>query len=110
MKWYSIDKGPRTLEQLAHQLGKPLEYEFLFRLFSEISHAQYSNHTVTSDQGIHLLAPMRGTSFAESVYKMSTTYMIYAAELIAAKLRPGEEVHDETREILRRHRPEVTRS
>jgi len=110
MKWHSIDKGPRNLEQLAYRLGKPLEYEFLYRYFSEISHAHNTTHATVQDQGKHFMAQMRNASGAETVYKMSTTYLINAAELIAAKLRPGEEVHDETREILKRHRPEVTRS
>lgn len=105
MKWYSINNGPTSFEQLAHRLGKPLEYEFLYRYFSKLSHAQSVGHIFTTDQTGHYISQMRNSSNAETIYMITTNYLILATKSIAKKLRPEEEkIDDEVMEIIKRHR------
>jgi len=107
MRWFAINNGPRNLEQLAHHLGRPLEYEFLYRYFSEISHAQNASRIFENRRGTFYISQMRGRADAETVYLTTSSCLIHSSELIGKKLRPGEDTISKIREIVGRHRPEA---
>jgi hypothetical protein len=108
-KWYSINGGPMDLERLAERLGRPLEYQYLYRYFSEMSHATDVGRAIMADKGRLCLAPLRNSSNAGMIYSLTITYLIQATQSVVSKLRPEEEEHvrKQLADIMKRHRPEA---
>jgi len=54
--WYSLFSGPRSMEELANEMNRPVQYNVLYRQWSKFSHAQdFSNflqRTPTGKPGI----------------------------------------------------------
>jgi len=107
-RWYQINDGPRNLEQMAERLGRTSEYVFLYKQASELAHACDSERMLQQVDGVGVITPLRpGTGMMESLYRSTSSLIVISSVLVAARLRPEEDVRGHLKEIMSRHRPEM---
>ncbi len=77
---------------LAAELSRPLEYRCFYGPFSSLSHAKDSSRVIKLEQGVPIFVPLRSASSAVMVYTLASAYLIDTIRMIAAKLRPYEDI------------------
>lgn len=103
-KWYSLNKGPINIEQLANTLNRPLEYKELYRNYSAISHAQDASRMIELDENKIYFVQIRSPKRADEVLGLTSALFLFVTKLILEKLRPGEEIDKLLDKIIRTHR------
>jgi len=58
-KWYQINNGPKSLEELANQLHRPIDYNMFYRDYSSISHALDCSRIVEKLDDAVVFTPIR---------------------------------------------------
>ena len=106
-KWYSVDDGPLNLEQLANKLDRAIEYDTLYRHFSDLAHGADVGRALTAHEGRLYHAPMRSTSHHDLVCLTASSGLIQAIKWIADRYRQEEDTDKDIREIVRKYRPEA---
>lgn len=106
-KWYEINGGPKSLSQLARQLGRLSQYRFQYSTYSSVLHAHDASNLLEHRDGAFALVPIRsGSSPAEEVCYTAALSLAHATKMIVAKFRPDEEIGAAIRELMKRHRHE----
>ena len=82
--WYQLFGGPQNLRELARHLNCHSQYDFLYRYWSRISHA--------NDLSRFTSAVLRDPSQNKSVSSFAAGFMLNATRLILGKFRPGEDI------------------
>ena len=103
-KWYSLNKGPINLEQLAGRLNRPLEYKELYRKYSAISHAQDASRMMESDENEIYFVQIRSPKPADEVLSLTSALFLFATKLFFEKLRPEEDIAKLLTKIILTHR------
>jgi hypothetical protein len=89
--WYSLFEGPGNLRELASFLNRISEYDFLYRYWSSIAHAEaLSNLLTRTTSGSPAFKVFRSNKELGQVSKMASTYIIDSTRLIIDKYRHGE--------------------
>ncbi len=93
--WYQLWGGPRNLRELACHLKKEAWYDFLYRYWSRLAHAQDFSHSliITAD-GHHGMKALRDPSRIKEVAQFASNFSYSATRQILAKFRPGEDLSD----------------
>lgn len=102
-KWYAIDGGPNNLKELADHLEHPIEYEKIYKAFSDVSHGQDPGSAIEGIDGKQYLSPMRSDKNSILVYSMTSNYLTIATNLVVNKIRPDEDILKSIQEIRKRH-------
>ena len=103
-KWFSLNKGPTNIEQLARELNRPLHYEILYRRYSEFSHAQDASRIIEADENKLFFVQMRSANDANEVLALSSGLFLIATRQFLEKFRYEEKTDELLRKIVRRHR------
>jgi Family of unknown function (DUF5677) len=82
--WYQLFGGPQNLRELARHLNRHSQYDFLYRYWSRISHA--------NDLSRFTSAVLRDPSQNKSVASFAAGFMLNSTRLILGKFRPGEDI------------------
>lgn len=106
-KWYSVDEGPVNLEQLANKLDRAIEYDILYRHFSDLAHGADVGRALAAHEGRLYHAPMRSATHREVVCLTTSSGIIQAIKWMANRYRQGEDTDTGIREIVRKYRPEA---
>jgi len=107
-KWYHINGGPQSFEQLANSLNRQLEYEIHYRYFSSVIHANDATRILEKVNDISIFVPMRSIIFNSEDLCITAGYLLIEATLkMSSKFRPEEEVLKQIQQIVRQHRPEA---
>lgn len=92
-KWHRLFGGPYDLRVLAHRVGKAAQYDFLYRYWSRVTHAQdfapFIEHTT---EGEGTIRGIRDISDLERVASFAAMFMLTATREIIIKFRPGEDI------------------
>ena len=90
--WYGLFGGPGNLEQLARHLGRPAQYEILYRQWSRVLHAgDFSRFVTMSSDGEGGIRPLREPDAIRNIASFAATFMLDATRKMLKKFRPGEE-------------------
>ena len=92
-KWYRLYGGPENVRELARHVGRIVQYDFLYRYWSRVSHghdfAPFIVKTADGDSGIR---GIRDASELKSVANFSATFMLNATRILIKKFRPDEDI------------------
>ena len=99
--WYALFEGPSTLQQLAYSLDRHVQYDFLYRQWSNVAHAQdFSRFLAVDSTGTSGIRGIRDATPLQEISRFAATFMIDATRMMLAELRPGEGYADYyTREL-----------
>jgi hypothetical protein len=90
-EWYSLDKGPRNLWELAQHLKHGVEYEMFYKAWSKQSHATDTHHlTLPMTDGTSILGPLRNPLDLVNVSTGGLVIMMETLMLVLKKFRPDE--------------------
>lgn len=91
-KWYSLFDGPKSLQELSYHLEKHVQYEFLYRQWSSVTHAlDFSKFLGISESGESGIRGIRNPDRILEVSRFAATFMIKATRLLLENFRPGED-------------------
>lgn len=102
-KWFSIDGGPNNIKELADHLHKPLDYEILYKMFSEVSHGQVPGNAIEGIDGKLYLSSIRSSTDSILVYSLTSNYLTIATNLVVKKILPEEDIMKSIKLIRKRH-------
>lgn len=89
--WYSLFGGPSSLRELANHVKKPLQYDFLYRRWSRITHAgDLSRFLTRSGKGDAAFKPLRNHEEVPQVSQLAASLILDATRKVLHKFRPGE--------------------
>ena len=99
--WYALFEGPSTLQQLAYSLDRHVQYDFLYRQWSNVAHAQdFSRFLAVDSTGTSGIRGIRDATPLQEISRFAATFMIDATRMMLAEFRPGEGYADYyTREL-----------
>jgi hypothetical protein len=89
--WYSLFKGPEHLRKLAQHLNRHLQYDILYRQWSQSAHAQdFFPFIAPGELGEKLVRGLRDLASTNEVVTFATTFLIDSTRLLINKFHPGE--------------------
>lgn len=88
--FYSFWGGPANLEQLARLLGRPSQYEFMYREWSQTMHAEDLTRQLVARNGEPAVEVFRNPKDVKSIYNFSFTFGLATIRLLLERYRPGE--------------------
>ena len=83
-EWYQLFDGPTNLRNLARHVRRHAQYDFLYRKWSRITHAQ--------DMSRFLNTRLRDGSVIKEVATFSSCFILDGTRRTLGKLRPGEDL------------------
>jgi Family of unknown function (DUF5677) len=90
--WYALFGGPSNLQQLAYSLDRHVQYDFLYRQWSNVAHAQdFSRFLAVDSTGASGIRGIRDASPLQEISRFAATFMLDATRMMLAEFRPGEE-------------------
>jgi hypothetical protein len=91
--WFSINGGPRTIEQLSDHLHRGGLYNLLYREWSSIAHGtDFLSFVAPRDsKGRSGFKGLRDAKDIKEIYVHSITFLFTAIKRMLVKFRPGEE-------------------
>jgi hypothetical protein len=99
-EWYQITgdrsdplKGPRNLSELAAHLHRPGQYELLYRLWSETTHAvdAFGGRVAKDQTGQSIVRSLRDPRDIAEITSFAVLFTARATDILKKRLRPGEE-------------------
>jgi len=91
--WYRLDKGPNDIKALASRVGRPAWYEFLYKYWSRLTHAQdFAGLLTKTAEGESTIRPIRHPEELRNVANFAATIMLAATRQMIAKYHPGEDI------------------
>jgi hypothetical protein len=91
-QWYRLFGSSRNLHDLARHLNKGAQYEFLYRHWSEVTHATtFQRIIVHDDSGISGVRRMRDPSYLGDGSSIDASLLLGATRSMLARFRQGEE-------------------
>lgn len=92
VNWYHLFGGPHSIQALAYNLERHVQYEFLYRQWSSVAHAHdFSSYLAVSSTGESGIRGIRDPDPIVEVSRFAATFMIGATRLLLKKFRPGED-------------------
>ena len=89
--WFQLFGGPSDLHLLAKHLKREAQYEFLYRRWSTVSHANdFSRLMGVTKTGGHTIRQLRDPDAINEVMSFAPTFMLEATRAMMHKFRPGE--------------------
>lgn len=89
--WYQLFGGPSNLQKLARHLGRPAQYDVLYRQWSTVSHAgDFSPFIAPAPPGQKAIRGLRDLASTNEVTTFAATFLIDATRLLIDKFHPGE--------------------
>ncbi len=105
--WYQLNDGPRNFEILAKELRRQSEYETLYRRFSDTVHAINTREIVEEINGIKVFVPIRRMlELDDNIFILAGAFLNNCTLALGSKFRPEENIRNQIKEIVLRHRPE----
>ena len=90
--WYRLYGGPNNLHDLAHRVGRAALYDFLYRHWSRVAHAQDFGPFITAtSSGRTTIRPIRDPSEMKNSANFAATIFLVATIAMLNKFRPGED-------------------
>jgi hypothetical protein len=86
--WFSLYDGPRTIKELATRVGRPMQYEIVYRQWSGSVHGAHLGQRVTKAGGIRA---MRQASAFPTILMHTAVLSLTALDLLGNFYRPDEE-------------------
>jgi hypothetical protein len=86
--WFALYDGPQKVQQLARKLGRPLQYEILYRHWSAAVHGAQVGRRVGKNNDIHR---MRAGGTMADVVTHAMNFSLTIIQLYLKFYRPGEE-------------------
>lgn len=83
--WYQLFNGPSNLRALAQHLNRGAQYDFLYRYWSRIIHAQDLLSFIEDGR-------LRDPSQLKGVAMFASSFLLRATRLALQKFRPGEDI------------------
>lgn len=72
-KWYALNNGPSSVEELATKLGRRGTYETLYRPLSSNTHGSDSDSFILPDKGGYWLKPIRRAENSSLVFAVASS-------------------------------------
>lgn len=89
--WYSLFNGPKNLQELAYHVERFAQYDFLYRYWSRVTHANNFHPFINvAENGQSGIRGIRDTSMILEVSRFSLTFIIEATRMLLGKFRPTE--------------------
>ena len=89
---HSLFEGPTTLRELATRVNRGAQYDFLYRLWSGLTHAgDLSRYLTRTSGGVPAIRPLRNPEGIREVSSMAASFILDATRKLLGKYRPGEE-------------------
>ena len=80
--WYQLFGGPTNLRNLARHLNRHAQYDFLYRSWSKVAHAQDASRLINRQ--------LRDVSSNKELTAFAVSFMLSATRMLLKKFRPGE--------------------
>lgn len=91
--WYRLYGGPNDLRELAHRVGKSALYDFMYRHWSRVSHAQdFEPFVAKAADGQGAIRPIRDPGEMKNSANFAATIFLTATIAMIRKFRPGEDI------------------
>jgi len=91
-EWYSLFGGPRNLRELSRHVGRGAQYDFLYRYWSQITHAgDLSRFLTRTSEGSPAFKPIRNPADIKDFSIVTAYFVLDATRKVLGKFRPGEE-------------------
>lgn len=91
--WYRLYGGPNTLRDLAHRVGRSALYDFMYRYWSRVTHAQdFAPFIARTAQGEGAIRSIRDPQELKNVASFSATIMLAGTRRLIGKFRPREDI------------------
>jgi len=91
--WFSLFNGPSTMQKLAQHVKYGIEYEILYRQWSQISHAHdISRFIGKTIEGESAIFGLRNQQFLPEVFTFSSIFLLNSTRLLLKKFRPSEDI------------------
>jgi len=92
-EWYRLYGGPDNVRELARHVGKIVQYDFLYRYWSRVSHGHdFTPFIVKTPDGDSGIRGIRDASELKSVANFAATFMLNATRILIKKFRPDEDI------------------
>ncbi len=89
-KWYELFDGPQNLQKLAYKLERHGFYDFLYRLWSQVAHAQDFSRFFDANEKEPTIERLRDSKEVKSTVAFTMTFILEATRKILRKFRPEE--------------------
>jgi hypothetical protein len=91
--WYRLYGGPNDLRELAHCVGKSALYDFMYRYWSRVSHAEdFGAFLAKAADGQGTIGPIRDPNEMKNSANFAATVFLSATIAMIRKFRPGEDI------------------
>ena len=109
--WYQLFGGPSSIQQLAYKMNHHVQYDFLYRHWSSVAHAQdFSKFIAVDATGESGIRGLRDAGPLQEVSRFAATFIVEATRIMLIEFRPGEdfakyyqaEIGDRFRQIMSR--------
>jgi hypothetical protein len=91
-RWYQLFGGPSSIQQLAYRLDHHAHYDFLYRQWSIVAHAQdFSKFLGVDSTGEGGIRGIRDVGPLQEVSRFATSFIVEATRILLLEFRPGEE-------------------
>jgi len=110
--WYQLFDGPASIQQLAYRLNRHVQYDFLYRHWSTVAHAQdFSKFIGVDSTGESGIRGLRDAGPLQEISRFAATFIVEATRIMLLEFRPGEdfakyykaEIGDRFRQIMSRN-------
>jgi hypothetical protein len=89
--WYQLFGGPANIQQLAYHLDRHSHYDFLYRQWSTVAHAQDFSHFLGVDStGEGGIRGIRDVGQIQDISRFVASFFLEATRKILLEFRPGE--------------------
>ncbi|MBQ10715.1 MAG: hypothetical protein CMJ45_04105 [Planctomyces sp.] len=93
-QWFQLFDGPTSIRGLARHLNRHAQYDFLYRSWSSVVHAQDASRLINRR--------LRDANSNKQITSFATSLFLSATQMLLKKFRPGEDLSvwykDEVRE------------
>jgi hypothetical protein len=92
-KWFRLYGGPENLRELSHFVGRAALYDFMYRYWSRVTHAQdFSPFITKSSSGHGTIRPIRDPTEMKNVANFAATVMLASIRALIGWFRPDENI------------------
>ena len=82
-EWYQLFGGPPKIQQLAYRLNHHVQYDFLYRQWSAVSHAKdFSEFIAVDSTGESGIRGIRDAGSLQEVSLFAATFMVEATRIL----------------------------
>jgi hypothetical protein len=91
-RWHRLYGGPNNIRELAQRVGRPAQYDFLYRYWSRVTHGHdFAPFLARTTDGQGAIRGIRDPSDLKTAASFAATFMLGATRVLIGKFRPGED-------------------